>query len=128
MTLLLNLAWLTIGGGFVAALEYFLAGLLLCLTVVGIPFGVQAFKLGRMLVSPFGTDFRDDPDAAGGGVLGLVMNIVWFVGPGLVIAATHLGLALVLTLTIVGIPFALQHAKFAVLALFPFGKRLVDAG
>jgi uncharacterized membrane protein YccF (DUF307 family) len=126
MSLLLNLAWLIVGGGLVTALEYFAAGLLLCLTIVGIPFGVQAFKLGRMMFAPFGTDFRDDPDAPGGGLLGLVMNVVWFIGPGLIIALTHLGLALALAVTVIGIPFALQHAKFAVLALFPFGKRLVD--
>lgn len=125
---LLNLLWLTVGGGGVAALGYALGGLVLCVTVVGIPFGVQAFKLAQLMLWPFGKDVVEDRQAPGGGVLGVLLNVLWFVAVGLVTAIAHLGFALTLAVTIIGIPFAVQHLKFAVLAVFPFGKRIVDAG
>ena len=126
MRVLMNILWLTVGGGFVTALGYLLGGLALCLTVVGIPFGVQAFKLAALMLWPFGKDIVDDRASLGGGTLGLVMNVLWCVVAGVVIAIAHLGLALGLAVTIIGIPFAVQHIKFAVLAVFPFGKRIVD--
>ncbi len=122
--LLLNLLWIVLGGGFLIWLEYLLGGLLLCLTVVGIPFGVQCFKIAGMGLLPFGKEVREDPTAAGSGCLGLLMNIVWFLVAGLWIAITHLTLALACAVTIIGLPFALQHVKLAVLALAPFGKRV----
>ena len=124
MRLILNLLWIVLGGGFVIWLEYLLGGLLLCLTIVGIPFGVQCFKIAGMGLLPFGKEIREDPTSAGGGCLGLVMNVVWFVVAGLWICISHLVLALGCAATIVGIPFALQHVKLAVLALAPFGKRV----
>ena len=126
MRVLMNILWLTVGGGFVTALGYLLGGLALCLTVVGIPFGVQAFKLAALMLWPFGKDIVDDRASLGGGTLGLVMNVLWCLVAGVVIAIAHLGLALGLAVTIIGIPFAVQHIKFAVLAVFPFGKRIVD--
>ncbi len=125
---LLNLLWLTVGGGAVAALGYALGGLVLCVTVVGIPFGVQAFKLAQLMLWPFGKDVVEDRQAPGSGLLGVLLNVLWFVAVGLVTAIAHLGFALTLAVTIIGIPFAVQHLKFAVLAIFPFGKRIVDAG
>lgn len=125
---LLNLLWLTVGGGAVAALGYALGGLVLCVTVVGIPFGVQAFKLAQLMLWPFGKDVIEDRQAPGSGLLGVLLNVLWFVAVGLVTAIAHLGFALTLAVTIIGIPFAVQHLKFAVLAIFPFGKRIVDAG
>jgi uncharacterized membrane protein YccF (DUF307 family) len=126
LRVLLNVLWMFLGGGLVSAFEYFVGGVLLCLTVVGIPFGLQAFKLARLMLTPFGMEFRDDPTSQASGTLGLVMNVVWFLVVGLATAITHLGLAFGLAVTVVGIPFALQHAKFALLALFPFGKKVVD--
>ena len=123
---LLNVLWITIGGGGIAALGYAIGGLLLCLTVVGIPFGVQAFKLARLMLWPFGKDVVEYRGAPGTGLLGVLLNVLWFVAVGLVTAVAHLGFALSLAITIVGIPFALQHLKFAILAIFPFGKRIVD--
>jgi uncharacterized membrane protein YccF (DUF307 family) len=125
---LLNLLWLTVGGGAIAALGYALGGLVLCVTVVGIPFGVQAFKLAQLMLWPFGKDVVEDRQAPGSGLLGVLLNVLWFVAVGLVTAIAHLGFALTLAVTIIGIPFAVQHLKFAVLAIFPFGKRIVDAG
>lgn len=127
MRTLLNLLWAILGGGLITAIEYALGGLVLCLTVVGIPFGVQCFKLAGLALFPFGKDVVEDPSSAGSGFLGLLMNVLWFLVAGIWTCITHLGLALGLAVTIIGIPFALQHLKLAVLALFPFGRRVVES-
>jgi uncharacterized membrane protein YccF (DUF307 family) len=121
---LLNLLWIVLGGGFVIWLEYMIGGLLLCLTVVGIPFGLQCFKMAGMGLLPFGKEIQEDPTSAGAGCLGLLMNVVWFLVAGLWICLSHLALALACAVTIIGIPFAVQHVKLALLALAPFGKRV----
>lgn len=120
MTLLLNLLWALLGGGLVTALEYAVVGLILCLSVIGIPFGLQCFKMARLALMPFGQHFF----APSPTWLGLLGNALWLLLAGLWIFLTHLGLALSLALTIIGIPFALQHLKLAVLALAPFDVRL----
>lgn len=122
MTTLLNVLWIIFGGGIAIALEYLLFGVLLCLTVVGLPFGLQAFKLAGLGLWPFGKDIHA-PANSGGAVLGTLGNILWLVLAGVWIFITHLGLALGLAVTIIGIPFAIQHVKLAVLALWPFGRR-----
>jgi uncharacterized membrane protein YccF (DUF307 family) len=124
MRLLLNLLWVVLGGGFVIWLEYVIGGVLLCLTVVGVPFGVQCFKIAGMGLLPFGKEIEEDPTSAGAGCLGLLMNVLWFLVAGLWICLSHLALALASAVTIIGIPFAWQHLKLAVLALAPFGKRV----
>ncbi|MEM9874338.1 MAG: YccF domain-containing protein [Myxococcota bacterium] len=126
MKLILNLLW-AVFGGFVVAIQYLLGGLLLCLTVVGIPFGVQCFKLAGLALFPFGKDIEHDRSAAGDNLLGTMMNILWFVVGGLWIAISHLTLAAGLAVTIIGIPFAIQHLKLAVLAVVPFGKTVTTA-
>jgi uncharacterized membrane protein YccF (DUF307 family) len=115
---LLNLLWALLGGGLLTALEYVLAGLVLCLTIVGIPFGVQCFKLAGLALFPFGKDFDDSRPR---GVTNLPLNIIWLLLAGIWICITHLTPALGLAVTIIGIPFALQHLKLAMLALMPFG-------
>jgi uncharacterized membrane protein YccF (DUF307 family) len=124
MRLLLNLLWIVLGGGFVIWIEYLLGGLILCLTIVGIPFGVQCFKIAGMGLLPFGKEIQEDPEAAGAGCLGLAMNVLWFLVAGLWIGLSHLTLAVASAVTIIGIPFAVQHLKLAMLALAPFGKRV----
>jgi uncharacterized membrane protein YccF (DUF307 family) len=124
MKLLLNILWIVFGGGFVIWLEYIFGGLMLCLTVVGIPFGMQCFKLAGLGLLPFGKDIEVDPQAPGSSALGTVLQIFWIVFAGIWIFISHLGLALSLAVTVIGIPFAIQHAKLAVLALAPFGKRV----
>jgi len=124
----LNLLWVVLGGGFVIWLEYLLGGAILCLTIVGIPFGVQCFKIAGMGLLPFGKEIREDPASAGAGCVGLLMNVIWFLVAGLWICLSHLTLALASALTIIGIPFAVQHLKLAVLALAPFGKRVYVTG
>ena len=120
MAWLFNLLWIVIGGGFLLWLEYVLAGLLLCLTVIGIPFGLQCFKLARLSLLPFGRDVAELRTS--GGALQLTGNVLWLLLAGIWIFLTHVGLALVLAVTIIGLPFAVQHMKLAMLALMPFGK------
>jgi uncharacterized membrane protein YccF (DUF307 family) len=120
LRILLNILWIILGGGFVLWLEYLLAGLVLCLTVVGIPFGLQCFKIGTLALLPFGKTI--DPAVTGGGALRLVGNVVWFLLAGIWIFLTHVALAIGLAVTLIGIPFAIQHVKLAVLALWPFGR------
>ena len=102
-------------------LEYVLVGLVLCLTVVGIPFGMQCFKLAGLALLPFGKDL---PQAKGqGGGLRMLGNILWLLFAGIWIFLTHVGLAIAMFVTIIGIPFGIQHLKLAALALMPFGKQ-----
>jgi uncharacterized membrane protein YccF (DUF307 family) len=119
MTVLLNVLWVVLGGGFIIALEYALVGVVLCLTVVGIPFGLQCFKMAGLGLWPFGRDLDVTP---AGGAMRTLFNVLWFVLAGVWIFISHLVLAAGLAVTIIGIPFAYQHLKFAVLALAPFGR------
>jgi len=119
MRLLLNLLWIVFGGGFIIALEYAVAGLLLCATVVGIPFGLQCFKIAGMGLMPFGKELRDDPRSS---PVGFALNVLWALFAGIWILLSHLVLAVSLAVTIIGIPFAVQHVKLALLSLAPFGK------
>jgi uncharacterized membrane protein YccF (DUF307 family) len=122
MTLLLDLLWIIFGGGLLIAIEYAIAGVLLCLTIVGIPFGMQCFKLARLGLLPFGKDIRTSPSGIPGGLLRTVLNVIWIPLAGVWIFISHVGLAIGLAVTIIGIPFAVQHLKLAVLALVPFGR------
>jgi uncharacterized membrane protein YccF (DUF307 family) len=123
MRLLLNLLWIVLGGGIVLWLEYALAGLLLCLTIVGIPFGLQCWKLAGLALLPFGKEIAARPASLPGGLLRLVFNVIWVVVAGVWIFLTHIALAIALALTVIGLPFAVQHVKLAALALVPFGRR-----
>ena len=121
MSFLGNLIWLVFGG-FFAAVGYILGGLALCLTIIGIPFGIQSIKLGVASMAPFGKELS--ADAKTGGLLYVLFNLAWLVLFGWEIALLHLTSAGILAITIVGIPFALQHVKLIPLALFPFGMQL----
>lgn len=121
MSLLGNILWFIFGGVFIG-LGHILGGIGLCLTVVGIPFGIQAFKLGIASFAPFGKEVveRDRANSA----LRVVFNILWILLFGWEIAVAHVVLGVLLALTLVGIPFALQHLKLVPLALLPFGREL----
>jgi uncharacterized membrane protein YccF (DUF307 family) len=121
MSCLGNIIWL-IFGGFLAGLGYILGGLGMMLTIIGIPFGIQAVKLGAATMTPFGRELVELEDANSS--LRIIFNILWAVLFGWEIALAHLGSAIVLALTIVGIPFALQHIKLIPMALLPFGREL----
>jgi uncharacterized membrane protein YccF (DUF307 family) len=124
MSLLLNLLWIVFGGGFVLCLEYLLVGVVLCLSVVGIPFGIQCFKIAGLALLPFGRPLEPRATAAASGALHMVGNVLWFLLAGVWIFLSHLVLGLALVATIIGIPFALQHFKLAMLAVWPFGREL----
>jgi uncharacterized membrane protein YccF (DUF307 family) len=121
MSIIGNLIWL-IFGGFLAGLGYLIGGLVICLTIVGIPFGVQSIKLGIATFAPFGKEVVEAEHA--NSTLRVLFNIIWLVLFGWEIAVAHLISALVLAITIVGIPFARQHIKLIPMALLPFGRDL----
>jgi uncharacterized membrane protein YccF (DUF307 family) len=118
MNLLLNIIWLILGG-FIVALVYLLGGIFWCITIIGIPFGIQCFKLAGLALAPFGREIREKEPP--GGALAVIMNIIWIILPGLELAVFHLVVALVLAVTIIGLPLAAQHLKMTRLALIPFG-------
>jgi uncharacterized membrane protein YccF (DUF307 family) len=122
MSCLGNIIWL-IFGGFLAGLGYIVGGLLLCLTIIGIPFGIQSIKLGVATFAPFGKEVV--PSQRAGGFLPLVFDVLWIVLFGWEIALAHLISAAILAITIIGIPFAKQHFKLLPVALFPYQYRLV---
>jgi len=120
MSLLGNLLWLLFGG-LIVGLGYIIGGALLCLTVVGIPFGMQSIRLGVATFAPFGKEVVgvENPNS-----LKIVFDMLWIILFGWEIAVAHLVSALILTITIVGIPFARQHVKLIPVALFPFSQDL----
>jgi len=118
VNLLLNLIWLLFGG-FIVVFAYVLGAVLLCITIIGIPFGVQCFKLAGLAVAPFGHEIREKEPP--GGALAIIMNIIWILLPGLELAVFHLFMALLFAITIIGLPLAAQHLKMTRLALIPFG-------
>jgi uncharacterized membrane protein YccF (DUF307 family) len=121
MSLLGNIIWL-IFGGFVTGLGYILGGLLLCLTIVGIPFGLKAMRLGAAALAPFGKEVI--PDERGEGLLPLLLNVIWILLFGWEIALAHLVSAAILAITIIGIPFAKQHFKLIPASFAPFSFQL----
>lgn len=118
MSLLGNVIWL-IFGGFLTGLGYIIGGLALCLTIIGIPLGLQAIKLGGATMIPFGRKIVEDNNP--NSVLKILLNVVWIFLFGWEIALSHLLHAAILAITLIGLPFAKQHIKLITLALFPFG-------
>jgi uncharacterized membrane protein YccF (DUF307 family) len=118
MNLLLNLIWLLFGG-FIVVFAYVLGAVILCITIIGIPFGIQCFKLAGLAVAPFGHEIREKEPPSG--ALSVIMNIIWILLPGLELAVFHLVMALLFAITIIGLPLAAQHLKMTRLALIPFG-------
>jgi uncharacterized membrane protein YccF (DUF307 family) len=123
MSLLGNILWILFGGGIILFLEYFISGLFLCITIIGIPFGIQCIKISILALLPFGREIRSSEKASG--CLSTVMNIIWILIGGIWISLTHIVFAILCAITIIGIPFAKQHIKLASLALVPFGKEIV---
>lgn len=121
MRFLGNILWLILGG-LVISLYYAFMAILFCITIIGIPFGVQLFKMAELALWPFGRDVR--PGSNDGGCLSILMNIIWILFGGVEIAMLHVGFGIFCCLTIVGIPFGVQHFKMALLALIPFGKEI----
>lgn len=124
MSLLGNILWL-IFGGFIAGMIHLLGGCILCLTIIGFPLGLQSFRIGWATFAPFGKEVVEHRDA--NSPLRLIFNVIWLVAFGWEIAVAHLASALVLAVTIIGIPFAMQHLKLVPIALLPFGRELRPA-
>jgi uncharacterized membrane protein YccF (DUF307 family) len=118
---LLNIIWLVLCGWWMALL-YTLAGLLMCVLIITIPFGMQAFKLAGFMLWPFGRTVVRRPDSGAGSLIG---NVIWIVLVGWELAVGHLVSAFLLAITIVGIPLALGNLKLVPISLAPFGRSVV---
>jgi len=116
-----NILWLLLGG-IVIALIYFLVGILMCITIIGIPFGLQLFKFGTYSLWPFGNQLVDKPNEPG--CVSLVMDVIWILCGWWEIALMHLVFGVLCCITVVGIPFGIQHFKMIVPTLLPFGKEV----
>ena len=121
MNIILNILWLVFGG-IMIAIEYVISSVAMMLTIIGIPFGLQTLKLAALALWPFGTQIVD-AGWPSGCVAGL-MNVIWWFLGGIVIALTHLVWGIIFCITIIGIPFGLQHFKLMRFALFPFGNSI----
>ena len=122
MRFLGNLLWLVLGG-VILAIVWAIIGLVLCVTIVGIPFGLQCLKIAGFVLWPFGREII----LGGFGFFGALGNIIWFVVCGIELAIAHLLCGLLLCITIVGIPFGIQHFKLSRLAIMPFGAQIEHA-
>ncbi|MFZ1411003.1 MAG: YccF domain-containing protein [Micropruina sp.] len=123
MRLLLNLTWFFFGGLWLA-IGYFFFGVIACLLIVTIPFGIASFRMGAYALWPFGKAVVDKP---GAGVGSALMNVIWFVIAGVWLAIGHVTTAIAQAITIIGIPLAVANLKMIPVTCFPFGKDIVDA-
>lgn len=119
MKTLLNIIWVVFGG-LMIAIEYFLSSVAMMVTIIGIPFGLQTIKLGILALWPFGSRIVDVGFPSG--CLAGIMNVIWWFVGGIPIALTHLLWGVIFCITVVGIPFGMQHFKLMRLALLPFGN------
>lgn len=119
MSLFGNIIWLLFGG-IIGAILWALAGLIWCVTIIGIPFGVQCFKIAGFVLWPFGKEIELGNFGAGG----LLGNIIWILLFGWEFAIGHLVIGALFCITVIGIPFGYQHFKLAMLGLIPFGARI----
>lgn len=122
MRILLNIIWLIFGGLWLA-LGYFVAGLVMCVLVITIPFGIASFRIGLYALWPFGKTVVDKPTA---GVMSLIGNVIWLLLAGIWLALGHLVSAVLMAVTIIGIPLAVANLKMIPVSLLPLGKEIVD--
>ena len=120
MTFIGNFLWFILGG-LILSLVWALTGLFLCITIIGIPFGIQCFKIAGFVLWPFGRDCIP----GGFGVMGALGNVIWILICGISSCLSHLLFGVIFCISIVGIPFGLQHFKMAKLSLIPFGAQIV---
>ena len=120
MRFLGNLLWFLFGGIF-SGLSWWFAGLLCCITIIGIPFGRQCFKFAELSFSPFGKEI-----VYGGGAPSLLANILWVLMFGIPLAIENLTFGFLWCITIIGIPFGKQFFKIAKLSLMPFGAHIIQ--
>ena len=130
MRLILNILWFVLGG-FISGLAWMLGALVLAVTIVGLPWAGAAFRIGGFSMAPFGRQVVDrrlvtGRDDLGTGASGLLLNIIWFVLAGWYIAIAHVVIGAAQFVSIIGIPFGIQHFKLALIALAPIGKSVVE--
>jgi len=123
MTILGNIVWLVFAR-IIIAIEYFIGSIFLFITIVGIPFGLQTLKMASMALWPFGRETRVDVRSSG--CLYILMNVIWLLFGGIWIALSHALFGVLLCITIIGIPFGMQHFKLTAIALSPFGRDIVN--
>lgn len=131
LRLVLNILWLLLGGGIVAGLVWMFISLLCFISIVGIPWGRACFNIALFSFWPFGSDAIDREELKGRedigtSPFGTLGNIIWFFLAGIWLAIAHVCVAICYALTIIGIPFAIQHIKFAGISLAPIGKSVVS--
>lgn len=122
MRTILNIIWLVLSG-FWLFLGYALAGIVMCILIITIPFGIQAFKLAKFSLWPFGRTVAKKESAGAGSVIG---NIIWLVLAGWWLALSHVFTAVALAITIIGIPLAIANLKLIPVALWPFGREIIE--
>ena len=121
MRILLNIIWLIFGGLWLA-LGYFAAGLICCILIITIPFGIASFRIGIYALWPFGKTTVERPTA---GAMSLIGNVIWIRVAGIWLALGHIATALAMAVTIIGIPLAVAHLKMIPISLMPLGKEIV---
>ena len=114
-----NIVWVLFGG-IIMSIMWAISGIILCVSIIGIPFGIQCFKIAGLVLWPFGKEI----ELGNFGVGGLLFNILWLIFFGWEFAVTHFFIGLIFCVTIIGIPFGLQHFKLAKLSLLPFGAEI----
>ncbi|MFD4295121.1 YccF domain-containing protein [Rhodococcus sp. NPDC058505] len=124
MRIVLNIIWLVFGGLWLA-LGYFLAGVICCILIVTIPFGIASFRIGLYALWPFGKTVVDKPTSGVGSLIG---NVIWLVLCGIWLAIGHVVTAVAMAITIIGIPLAIANLKMVPISLMPLGKDIVDVG
>ena len=121
LSILMNIIWIVLGG-IEIALTHVILGIAFCISIVGIPFGLKVMKLGLFAMWPFGGEVVQGDKPMG--CLSLLLNVLWIVFGGIEVALGHLTMGVIFCITIIGIPFGLQHFKLMVLALMPFGHEV----
>jgi uncharacterized membrane protein YccF (DUF307 family) len=124
MNTLGNLLWI-IFGGFIIFLLYLFGSIVLFISIIGIPFGIQTLKMAMLSLSPFGKEISHGERS--GGCLYIIVNIIWVLVAGIELAIVHLVLAVLCAITIIGLPFAKQHIKLAMISLVPFGVDIKES-
>jgi uncharacterized membrane protein YccF (DUF307 family) len=123
MNILGNLIWLVFGG-IIIAIQYLAGSIVLIITIIGIPFGIQTLKMASLALWPFGRTTHVHDRSSG--CLYIIMNVIWLLTGGLWIAVSHAFFGALLCITIIGIPFGMQHFKLTAIALSPFGRDIVN--
>ncbi|MET4046512.1 hypothetical protein BJD99_10945 [Rhodococcus sp. 1163] len=123
MRVILNIIWLIFGGLWLA-IGYFAAGIICCILIITIPFGIASFRIGVYALWPFGKTIVDKPTS---GVAAVVGNVIWLIVAGIWLAIAHVVSAIAMAITIIGIPLAIANLKMVPISLMPLGKDIVDS-